>query len=256
MYLIARQPDLGTSLMLPPVLLALLYVAGAKRWLLIATVLLGIASLPLVYLLRDVLPLLRGYQMLRLTGFFEQSDPRILKEHAYQLYQSLIAIGSGGLTGQGLGCGHQNRLLWLPEKQTDFIYSVVGEEWGFAGVAAVAVLFLVFSVLCLRVAFATREPFGRLVAAGVAVAFASQSVQNMGMTVGLTPIAGVPLPFVSFGGSSLLNSYFSLGLVVGIARRQVRVVASRDLDPQDRPRALPVVSGHGGGLLTGRWPVR
>ena len=242
MALVAMQPDLGTSLMLPPVLVALLYVARARLWPLAVTVGTGVASLPVAFYLGDVVPLMRGYQLRRITDFFEREG--------YQLQQSLITIGSGGMTGREWGHG-----VHLPARHTDFIFSVIGEEWGFVGAAGVAALYATMVVLCLRVALATREPFGRLTAAGIATVFAAQSLQNMAMTMGLTPITGLPLPFISHGGSSLASSAVALGIVCAVAARPVRVVASRDLDPQDRPRVLHVVEHRPAGALLSRWPV-
>jgi len=255
MALIALQPDLGTSLMLPPILLALLFVAGARAWPIVATVGIGVLSLPVAYLLRDWFRVFRVYQLERIIAFFEQSNPEVLRRDAYQLYQSLIAYGSGGVTGQGLGRGVQNTLAWLPERQTDFIFSVVGEEWGFIGAAIVVALFVLLVALCLRVALETREPFGRLVATGIAVAFAAQAWQNVAMTMGLSPVTGLPLPFVSFGGSSLVTSWCALGIVLGIAARRVRVVASADLEPYEPPAKVKVSESAPGGSILSRWPV-
>jgi rod shape determining protein RodA len=255
MGLVLLQPDLGTALMLPPTLLAMLFVGGARMRHILLTILVGLVFLPAAYLLGDRLPLLHGYQRERLTAYIKQSDPATRRHEAYQLAQSQIAIGSGGLFGKGLQRGTQNLHRFVPEKHTDFIFSIIGEEWGFAGASSIVVLFLILVVLCLRVALHTREPFGRLVATGVAVGFAVQSLQNIGMTLGLTPITGLPLPFVSFGGSSLVSSYLALALLVSISLHRVRVVASKDLDPMDRPRALAVVDERAGGTLHARWPV-
>jgi len=255
MGLVLLQPDLGTSLMLPPVLLALLFVAGARRRYLLLTILLGVATLPAAYLLGDRLPLLREYQLRRVTAFFEQNDPAVRHREAYHLDQSEVALGNGGLFGRGLGSGSQNALGHLPAKHTDFIFAVIGEEWGFVGATSVVVLFLVFILLVLRVSLATREPFGRLLSAGIAVAFAAQSFQNLGMTMGLTPITGLPLPFVSYGGSSLVSSFVALGLVLRIASQRVTVVATSDLDPRDAPQVLRVEDHRPAGSLATQWPT-
>ena len=255
MAFVAVQPDLGTSLMFPPVLLAMLFVGGARLWPLTVTLVVGVGTLPMAYFLRQFVPLLHEYQLDRFKAYFRQWDPAVLQHEAYQLYQSLIALGSGGLAGKGWSQGTQNTQGWVPEKHTDFIFSIIGEEWGFAGASTVILLFALLVILCFRVAIHTREPFGRLVATGVGVMFAVQSLQNLGMTMGLTPITGLPLPFVSFGGSSLVSSFFALALVVSIARRQVRVVASKDLDPMDSPRALQLIDHRPAGTILERWPV-
>lgn len=255
MGLVALQPDLGTSLMLPPILLALLFIAGARAWPLLATVGFGVAMLPAAYYLRSWFSVFRLYQLDRVVAFFEQSNASVQRSDGYQLYHSLVAFSSGGMTGHGLGHGIQNSLGLPPERQTDFIFSIIGEEWGFAGCAVVIGIFIVLIALCLRVALATREPFGRLVASGVAVAFAAQAWQNMGMTIGLSPVTGLPLPFVSFGGSSLVTSWLALGIVLAVASRRVRVVAPADLAPRDPPKNVRLIDGGPGGLLLDRWPV-
>ncbi len=255
MVLVLLQPDLGTSLMLPPVLLGMLFIGGARRRHVVLTILLGLLVLPAAYYLGDHVPLLRGYQMRRVTAFFEQSDPAVRRLDAFHLDQSEVALGDGGLLGRGLGQGAQNTLGHLPEKHTDFIFSVIGEEWGFVGAVAIAAAFLVFVLLCLRVALLTREPFGRLVAVGVGVAFAAQAFQNMGMTMGLTPITGLPLPFVSYGGSSLVASFIATGFVLRIASQRVAVVATTDLDPQDPIGVVPVEDHRPAGALAARWPT-
>jgi rod shape determining protein RodA len=241
------QPDLGTSLMFPPVLLGMLFVSGARPRYLVLAVIVGASLLPAAYYLGDRIPLFRGHQQDRVNAFFRQDS-----DH---LRQSMIAIGSGGLEGKGYGQGTQNTLRHLPEKHTDFIYSIVAEEWGFLGAGAVALLFTVFVTGILRVAVFTREPFGRLAVAGVAVVFAAQSVENMGMTMGLLPITGVPLPFVSQGGTSLVASYGALAIAFNVAVRRVRVVATRDLAPRDPGEPPTMIEDRAAGLLENRWSV-
>ncbi|MBN1443676.1 MAG: rod shape-determining protein RodA [Planctomycetes bacterium] len=257
MLLVALQPDLGTSLMFPPVLLSLLFVARARPGVLLASIVLAAAALPLVYALKETvdLDILHKYQLRRLTGYFQQWDPDVRRDEAYQLWHSLVAMGSGGWTGKGWGQGSLNSLGWVPAHHTDFIFSIIGEEWGLVGTASVTLLFLALVTLCFRVALRTREPFGRLVATGIAVAFAAQSIENICMTVGLTPVTGLTLPFVSFGGSSLVTSFIAVGLLVSVARHRVRVVATADLDPEDPVRNLRVAEDRPSGLLARRWPV-
>lgn len=255
MGLVAMQPDLGTSLMLPPVLLALLFVARARVRPLLLTLAVGLGALPVAFLLHDHFPLVRDYQMERLIGYVHQSEPLYRNSFNFQLQQALIAFGSGGLLGKGIGLGRLNQGGWVPVAQSDFIFPIIGEETGFVGAVTVVVLFATLVLLCFRVARHTREPWGRLVATGVGVLFAAQSLQNLGMTVGLTPITGLPLPFVSFGGSSLLSSWIAVGVVLSIAARRVRVVASPDLDPRDLPRAVRVAEDRESGDLRHRWPV-
>jgi rod shape determining protein RodA len=254
MALVLLQPDLGTSLMFPPVLLAVLLVAGARLRHLALAAAIGLAALPAAHLLGDRLPLVQAYQRDRLTAFLRR-DGATARFEGFHLRQSEIAIGSGGALGKGIGQGTQNVLGHLREKHTDFIFGVIAEEMGFAGAAAVVLLAFLVPALILRVALQTREPFGRLVATGIAAAFAAQSFENIGMTMGLTPITGVPLPFVSQGGSSLVASYLSIGVVLGIASRRVCVVAPRDLDPRDPSRVATVDEARPSGLLQSRWAV-
>lgn len=253
MFFVLRQPDLGTSLMLPPVFLGMLYVAGARPRILVAAILLGAASLVAAYCVRDSLAILKPYQLQRIESFVRPIAEG--REASYHAQQSVIAIGSGGSTGKGYGRGTQSTFRWLPESHTDFIYSVIGEEWGFVGAAGVALLFLVLVLSLLRIAILTREPFGRLVVTGIAVAIAAQSLENMGMTMGLTPITGVPLPFVSHGGSSLLTSALSLAVAASVARTRVRVVASADLAPKDARREPLLVPRPAAALLRDRWAI-
>jgi rod shape determining protein RodA len=254
MVLVIRQPDLGTSLMFPAILLGMLYIAGARPRYLAAAVLLGVLSVPTLYFLGDQLSLLHRYQLRRIEAFMDQGD-QVAGAAPEQLQESLIAIGSGGLRGKGFGKGTQNTLGRLPERHTDFIFSIIAEEWGFVGAATVTVLLLFLVLLILRVAVLTREPFGRLAVTGVGVAFAAQSLENLGMTMGLTPITGIPLPFVSHGGSSLVVSYLALAVAFNVATRRVRVMAPKDLDPEADVPGPVLVPSRAAGLLQHRWPV-
>ena len=248
MALVLLQPDLGTSLMFPPVLLGMLYVAGARRLHLAVVMVFGLLLLPAAYLLGDYLPLIRDYQRERITAFVRRDE--VTRRHeGFQLRQSEIAIGSGGLLGKGYAQGTQNRGDFVPERHTDFIFSVIGEELGFAGAAGVGLAYLLLVAAIFRVALETREPFGRLAAVGIGVSFAAQSFENLAMTVGLTPITGLPLPFVSLGGSSLVTSYLAVGIVLGIGARRVRVVATQDLNPRDRLRLVLLEKEKPAGLL-------
>ena len=247
MALVLLQPNLGLSLLFPPVLLGMLFVAGSKPRHLVLAALLGFATLPAAYFLSSTLPLMKAYQKDRLREFFGHTG--------HQLQQSLIAVGSGGITGKGFAEGTQNRLGHLPAKDTDFIFSIVAEELGFVGAAGLVLLFLLLTVLILRVALSTREPFGRLVATGFGVALAVQCFENIGMTLGLTPITGIPLPFVSLAGSSLVATYLAIAIILNISSHRVRVVAPKDLDPPvTKPRDV-LLEDRPAGLLQARWPV-
>jgi rod shape determining protein RodA len=254
MALVLFQPNLGLSLMFPPILLAMLFVAGAKARYLYLAVFAVVLSLGGAYFLGDHLTFLKPYQRDRIKAFLVR-DASTSRNEGLQLHQSLIAIGSGGAFGKGFGEGTQNTLEYLPEKETDFIFSIIAEETGFAGACTVVLLLFSLAGLILKVAVHTREPFGRLVATGIATVFAAQSFENIGMTLGLTPITGIALPFLSLAGSNLVASYIAIGIVLGIASSSVPVVATKDLDPQDSKGFQVVVEDRAAALLQARWPV-
>jgi len=213
--IIAKQPDLGTSMMLLPMAAGMVYVAGAKRKYLIILGVSGLLALPGMWLV------MKPYQKQRVITFINQdsSDPEMLMDELYHLTQSKAAIGSGGLLGKGWQRGTQNRSNFLPMRNTDFIFAVIAEEWGLAGSAAVLVLYFLLFLSCSRVADRTRDPPGRLLVTGVIVLLATQVLINTAMTAGQFPTVGLPLPFISYGGSSLLASFVCLGLVVNVSMR-------------------------------------
>lgn len=204
LLLIAYQPDLGTALVVAAVWLGLLLVSrvSCRRWLLI---LIGLGLLlPLVW------TRLQPYQKLRLTGFLNPyADPA---GSGYQVIQSLIAAGSGGLLGQGLGRGSQSQLRFLPEGQTDFVFAVLVENLGFAGGAGLLVSYGLLLRRLITIAAAAKDEFGRLITAGVAVLIWFQAVVTVGMNLGWLPVTGITLPLVSAGGSSLVAMMAGLGL--------------------------------------------
>jgi rod shape determining protein RodA len=215
MALIAIQPDVGTSLILVPITLGISFAAGVRTKHILLVLFAGLVLLPIFY------QFLRPYQRGRLLSFINPEREEYKLAEGYQLIQSKAAIGSGGLLGKGWGEGTQNNYNLLPERRTDFVFAVIGEEWGFVG--GVFVLFLLFGIifLCMEVAHRTKDMFGRLVAVGVSVFLFLHVVINVGMTVGLMPVTGVTLPFVSFGGSSLLASFACLSLVINVGMRPV-----------------------------------
>ncbi|HUS57103.1 MAG TPA: rod shape-determining protein RodA [Planctomycetota bacterium] len=223
---IAKQPDLGTSLVLLPVFLGMVFVAGARVKHLITFVLMGILALPVLWFM------IEPYQKERVISFINQDskDPALLMDELYHLTQAKVAIGSGGLTGKGWGQGTQNRLNFLPERNTDFIFAVICEEWGFLRAVGVLALFFLFFCSCASVADATRDPPGRLLVVGVMLLFATQMLVNTGMSAGQFPTVGLPLPFMSYGGSSLLASFVGLGLVVNVSMRPQIVLGREMLD--------------------------
>jgi rod shape determining protein RodA len=210
--LIIKQPDLGTALLLIPVMLALLVGAGMRLRLLGGLGLAALSAMPLVWFA------LKDYQRERILVFLDPfRDPL---GSAYNVIQAKIAIGSGQLLGKGVAGATQSQLAFLPERHTDFIFAVFAETWGFVGCL---VLLTCYTLLLLRgfdIAATAREPVGRLVALGVTALFATQVLVNVGMVTGLLPVVGIPLPLMSYGGTSMLISLMALGLLVSVRMRQ------------------------------------
>lgn len=216
--LILKEPDLGTSLLLLPTLFVMLFVAGAKKRHLASIVALGLVAAPAFYFS----PLMNEYQRDRIRAVFRQdeTDEKWRLNAGYQLNQSKIALGSGGLTGQGFAYGAFFKHDLLPEEHNDFIFAVIGHQWGFVGCMGVLACYLVIIGCGLTIASMTTDPLGRLLAVGVCVLIAAQAIINIGMTVGLMPITGMTLPFVSMGGSGLVANYLAIGLLIDVGRRR------------------------------------
>ncbi|MGQ9756308.1 MAG: rod shape-determining protein RodA [Desulfotomaculales bacterium] len=224
MLLILKQPDLGTSLVFLAITFGMLFVAGVRPSLLV--LLGGGGAVGMGFWIWAALKYgvwipLKDYQLTRLTIFL---DPwQDWQGAGYHMIQSQIAIGSGGPLGRGLFNGTQNQLNFLPEQHTDFIFSAFAEEWGFAG--ALVLLCLLFIVLyrALRIALHAKDTFGTLMATGIASMLIFHILINIGMTMGIMPVTGIPLPFFSYGGSAMLTNMSSLGLLLNIwvRRRQI-----------------------------------
>ncbi|MBI3990534.1 MAG: rod shape-determining protein RodA [Candidatus Omnitrophica bacterium] len=214
MMVIVLQPDLGTALILIPVLFSILYAAGYRMKYLNFLLLSGVICAPLVWHYG-----LKPYQKERLLVFINPNlDPA---GAGYTIIQSKIAIGSGMLWGKGWLHGTQSQLKFLPESHTDFIFAVVGEEWGFLGALLVVFLYAVIAWRGYRIAQITSEFSGRLLATGLTTMLACQAVVNIGMTLGLLPVVGVPLPLLSYGGSSLFITMISLALLENVRLRRM-----------------------------------
>ena len=210
--LVYRQPDLGTSLVFVGIFFGMAYLAGARPWQLESLVAVGIAGFPLIW------GVLQGYQKARLTAFLNPyADPQ---GAGWNIIQSLIAIGSGQATGKGLTAGTQSPLGYLPIAESDFVFAGLAEDLGFVGAVILFALFAVLLIATLRIGFRARDPFGTFVAAGVFSMLAFQLVVNVGMAMSLMPVTGIPLPFVSHGGSSLLSICMALGLLQSISMRR------------------------------------
>ncbi len=216
MVLVAVQPDLGSAIVLGSVLLAVLLVAGARpRHLAV----LGLATITLVVVVGHF-GVLKPYQRSRLTAFLDQTSDQNAAN--YNLEQSKVAIGSGGLTGKGLFRGTQTNLAFVPEQQTDFIFTAVGEQLGFAGAVTLLGLFGLVAWRVWRVACMSADLAGRLICAGVLGLMMIEIFENAGMTMGIMPITGIPLPLVSYGGSSTIVTFAALGLVNSVAMHRFR----------------------------------
>ena len=210
--LVLLQPDLGTAILMVPIFFSILWIGGARLKYIIWMIALGIASLPLFW------HFLRGYQKQRLMVFV---DPNIDPLGAgYTIIQSKIAIGSGGLLGKGWLNGTQNQLNFIPERHTDFIFSVIGEEWGFFGALALILLYFMIIQRAFDTAHKTSDRYGQCIAMGVAVLLSIQVIINISMTMGLMPVVGIPLPLVSYGGSSLLSTMIAVGFLLNVGMRR------------------------------------
>jgi len=210
--LVYRQPDLGTSLVFVGIFFGMAYLAGARPWQLASLVAAGLAAFPLIW------GLLQTYQKARLTAFLNPyADPQ---GAGWNIIQSLIAIGSGQATGKGLTAGTQSPLGYLPIAESDFVFAGLAEDLGFLGALILFALYAVLLVATLRIAFRARDPFGTFVGAGVFSMLALQLIVNVGMAMSLMPVTGIPLPFISHGGSSLLSVCMALGILQSISMRR------------------------------------
>lgn len=208
-FLIILQPDMGSALVLVATWFGMLLISGLKKSYVLT---IAIASLVLASILWNFL--LYDYQKNRILSFINpEKDPL---GSGYNMIQAKIAIGSGGLTGRGLGHGTQSQLKFLPAQHTDFIYAVISEELGFVGSACALILFFILIFRILRTAIKARDEFGLMLCCGIAIQFTFQILVNIGMNLSIMPIAGVPLPFVSYGGSAMLATMISLGIVQSI----------------------------------------
>jgi rod shape determining protein RodA len=224
--LVMAQPDLGTGIVYVAIALSLLFVAGTKWTHFLALGSLAAAAVTLVLVVAPAVgtPLLKGYQEERLTAFLnkDDADPR---SQGYQLRQSMIAIGSGQQTGRGVERATQTRLAFLPERHTDFIFAAVGEQYGFVGAALVLSLYALMIWRALRILTLAKNLYGALLAGGISIMLITQVFINVGGNVGIMPITGIPLPLMSYGGSSVLVTLIALGLLQSV-HVQAREAAS------------------------------
>ncbi len=231
LVLILKQPDLGTSLIFIPTLFAMLFVAGAKIRHLAIIILIGLILAPVAWLsgpeanvpvLKHFPTLVKSYQRARVNALFS-NDPALLKSTGFQLDKALTAFGSGGATGKGFGNIPVGR--HVPEAHNDMVFSIIGEQFGFFGSAVVLAAYLVLFAAGVEIAAATREPFGKLIAVGIIALLASQAFLNLMVVLKLMPVTGVTLPFVSYGGSSLIASFMAAGLLLNVGQNRPLVIA-------------------------------
>jgi rod shape determining protein RodA len=226
--LVVAQPDLGSGLVYIAIVLAVLFVAGTKWTHFAALGAIGAVSLIVVLLAAPMagVEVIKPYQMDRLTAFLNPStDPA---DEGYQINQSLTAIGSGGKTGRG-DQSTQTELNFLPEHHTDFIFAVVGEEFGFVGAALVLSLFALLIWRALRILTMSKNFYGALVAGGITAMLMFQVFVNVGMTIGIMPITGIPLPLMSYGGSSVVTTLMAIGLLQSIHAQARETAAAKGL---------------------------
>lgn len=224
MVLILMQPDMGTSLVFVGIVFAMTYMAGANLKHLAAVAGVGAAGMGLAIAasLQGWLSVIKPYQLNRLLVFVDPySDPT---GAGWNVIQSMIAVGSGGFLGRGFLSGSQNQLNFLPANHTDFVFSVIAEEWGFVGAIFVLSLNLFIIWRGLLIAHRAKDPFGTLVAVGCVSMFFFHLVINVGMTLGVMPVTGLPLPFITYGGSTMLTFLIAIGLLLNVGLRRHKIM--------------------------------
>ncbi|MHB0976544.1 MAG: rod shape-determining protein RodA [Candidatus Aquicultorales bacterium] len=214
LFLIYKQPDLGTALCILALSLGMIFAAGIPLRHFLVIVLIGVAMVLVVFNFH----LLKDYQMKRLIVFLDPDIDRL--GAGYNLLQSKIAVGSGMLFGKGFMAGTQSNLRFLPMRFTDFVFAVVGEEFGFVGAVILLSLYLLLTFRAIRIAALSKNLFGTLLAAGIVSMWLFQVLINIGMTIGIMPITGIPLPFISLGGSALITNLISVGILLNIYARR------------------------------------
>ena len=221
--LVLRQPDLGTAMMLVLAGGAMFFMAGVRLWKFAVVIAGALAMIPIAW------HFLREYQKQRILTFFNpESDPM---GAGYHIIQSKIALGSGGIFGKGFLQGTQSHLNFVPEKQTDFVFTLLAEEFGIVGGLFLLALYLMLLIYGFAIAMRSRNQFGRLLAVGVTVTFFLYVFINIAMVMGMLPVVGVPLPLVSYGGTSMLTLLFGFGLLMGVyIHRDVGVDRSADAE--------------------------
>jgi rod shape determining protein RodA len=215
-FLLIEQPDLGTALILLAIFISLILAKGLHKKVAILLVIIGLISLP--FLGNILWEGLKDYQKSRLVAFIEpEIDPTGI---GYHINQSKITVGSGEFIGKGYLKGTQGPFRFLPEKHTDFVFAVFAEEWGFIGSLLLLSLYLVLILRGLDTARKAKDDFGRLLALGITFMFSIYFFINVGMTLGMMPVVGIPLPFMSYGGTALLSNLLAIGILINIRTRR------------------------------------
>lgn len=219
-FLIIKQPDYGTAAAFLTAIVFMLFVSGIDKKYIIVVCLLAAISIPVAY--KYILPKYAPHAIKRIEVFLNPDlDPR---GAGYNIRQSKLAIGAGQVFGMGYRKGNQTQLGFLHPKTTDFIFSVIGEELGFVATGSIVILYVVLITKSIYVAKTAKDNIGSYVAIGIAGIFFFHFVENIGMTIGLLPITGVPLPFVSYGGSSLVTNFICVGLLLNISNKRQRAI--------------------------------
>jgi len=217
--LVAHQPDLGTAMLIAMTGGAIIVLAGLSWRIILGGILAAAVAIP-----PFVLFVMHDYQRKRVLTFLNpESDP---SGSGYHIMQSMIALGSGGLLGKGYGLGSQSQLNFLPEKQTDFIFATLAEEFGFVGCVSILVLYAAVIFMALRTSYLSHSHFGRLASAGVTATFALYVLINGSMVMGLAPVVGVPMPLLSYGGTVMLTVMVGFGLVMSVRVHRYAEVTS------------------------------
>ncbi|MGE5226808.1 MAG: rod shape-determining protein RodA [Planctomycetaceae bacterium] len=214
--LVFIQPDIGTSIVLVAIVVGMLIVAGTRAKHLAV---LWLAGMVLIFGALQM-GVIKQYQLQRITAFLDL--PGVPADARYNLDQSLIAVGSGGMLGKGYLQGSQTNLDYVPAQFSDFIFTVAGEEFGFVGCLVLLSLYGLLLWRAIRIAYLSKDPFGTYLAAGIASMFAIQMFVNVGMVIGIMPITGIPLPFISYGGSSMIACFLAIGVLESIHMRRFK----------------------------------
>ncbi|GAB4414014.1 MAG: rod shape-determining protein RodA [Thermodesulfovibrionales bacterium] len=216
LLMIIKQPDLSTAVILLAIFLSIIAAKGLQKKVAVMIILIGLVSVP--FLGHIFWEGLKDYQKNRLVAFLEpEIDPSGI---GYHINQSKVAIGSGQFLGKGYLNGTQGPLRFLPERHTDFIFSIFAEEWGFAGSLLLLLIYLTFILRGIDTARKAKDEFGRLLAIGISFMFTAYFFINIGMTLGIMPVVGIPLPFMSYGGTALLTNFIATGMLINIRMRR------------------------------------